>query len=110
MKTPRKIDQPITQVQDTLALLERFEMTLNAAYAEAKLVFQRQLENYEILSYRIRQIKESLPKIAKEVDSFATSGTIRKPRKKRARVILLDNGMDPQPADTGDPSVHETGR
>ena len=63
MKELRRIDAPITQAADDLAaLLWRLATTLKVAHTEAKLAFQRQLENYEILENRVRQIRELLPK------------------------------------------------
>lgn len=63
MKTPRRIDAPITQAADNLeALLWRLATTVKVAHAESKSAFQRQLENYEILENRIRQIRDLLPK------------------------------------------------
>jgi len=62
MKTPRKIDQPITQTSDPRLLLGRLLTTLNVAHTEARLAFQRQLEHFEILEHRVRQVIDALPK------------------------------------------------
>jgi hypothetical protein len=95
MKTPRRVDQQITQVSDLESLLGRFEMTLNVAWTEARLSFQRQLEHYEILSNRIRKIRATLPRSVPgdNVDKLAVLSGVHAPRRS---VILLGNGMEPK--------------
>jgi hypothetical protein len=68
MKAPRKIDQPITQTDEPDQLLRHLQMTLEAAHTEARLAFQRQLEHYEILAHRIKQIRDALPKRVYAID------------------------------------------
>ena len=77
MKEPRRIDAPHYQAADDLEAhgcrrrgqrpsfrnkccdtVWRLATTLNVAHTEAKLAFQRQLENYEILENRVRQTRE----------------------------------------------------
>jgi len=89
MKTPRKIDQRITQVKDTRLLLGRLLTTLHVTHTEAKLAFQRQLEAYEILSHRIHQIIESLP---------TQAVVIPEPKSRRRRKgAPLDISVEPFP-------------
>jgi hypothetical protein len=68
----RKIDQKITQAQDPEVLLWHLQKTLNVAHTEAKLAFQRQLENYEILANRIQQIRDAFPKHAYGLETTTT--------------------------------------
>jgi hypothetical protein len=102
MKEPRRIDGPITQAADDLeALLWRLATTLNVAHTEAKLFFQRQLENYEILENRVRQIRELLPKKVSGDESLLGPSLKKdaKPAKRRPRgQKLLQNGERPDDA------------
>jgi len=95
MKTPRRVDQPITQVSDIETLLGRFETTLNVAWTEARISFQRQLEHYEILSNRIKQIRSELPRSVPgyNVEKLAVLSGVYNPKRP---VILLGNGMEPK--------------
>jgi hypothetical protein len=83
----RKIDQKITQADDPADLLWHLQVTLNVAHQEAKLAFQRQLENYEILETRIKQIRDALPKPVILIPKRARVKEKPKPLSSRAKLI-----------------------